>query len=60
MQDPEQQLPSQAESAEPAPAGAAQRPAAMEDTKPLLMVPGMVLAGAGTAVVEEDDYDALE
>jgi hypothetical protein len=60
MQDPEQQLPSQAESAEPALAGAAQQPVAAADSKPLLAVPGMVLPIASTAVLDEDDYDAPE
>ena len=60
MQEPEQQLPSQAESAEPALAGAAQQPVAAVDSKPLLAVPGMVLPVASTAVLDEDDYDAPE
>ena len=59
-QDPEQQLLSQAESAEPALACAAQQEVAAEDSKPLLAVPGVVIPVASTAVIEEDDYDALE
>ena len=60
LQDPEQQLPSQAESAEPALAGAAQEPVAAVDSRPLLAVPGLVPPIASTAVLDEDDYDALE
>lgn len=58
-QDPEQQLLSQAESEEPALAGAAQQAVAAEDSKTLLAVSG-VIPVASTAVIEEDDYDALE